>query len=425
MATTQTLSHKEPASPPDQGFIVHLHHPSPELIELGNLTLIGRGSDCRIRTDDPFVSQRHARIERVRNRFLLRDLRSRNGTYVNGALVQEATLKPLDRITVGNTQFMFNHFRELKDITLYRTSKSQIWQERLKMLPNIAESDLPLLITGPSGAGKEGLAQEVHRLSQRARSPLITVNCSALSESIIESELFGHIKGSFTGAHADRQGAFLSANRGTLFLDEIGDLPLHVQPKILRALENQEIRPVGADHNIKVDVRIIAATHKPLLHLVQNEKFRMDLYYRLNVIPLNVPPLKDRVEDFDDLLLHFAKTYRVRFSFESIQRLKTEPWHGNIRELKNFVARAGAVMPGHTIDCQDLSHLIDNKMYSESVDAVGTRPSLLDEIEKKLIIESLVNHRGNQRKAAESIGMAKSTFHDRTRYYGINPKLFR
>ncbi len=196
-----------------------------------------------------------------------------------------------------------------------------------KNLGNVAKTDFPVLILGPSGTGKDVIAQALHQTSDR-QGPFLSVNCSALSETLIESELFGHVKGSFTGAVNDRKGAFEAARGGTLFLDEIGDLSYNLQAKLLRALENGEIRAVGADRNTQTDVRIIAATHQNLGEKIREGSFRSDLYYRLNVVTVTPPALNLRMEDFEGLLYGFARSMRVRFS------------HGAIVSLKNILGRA-------------------------------------------------------------------------------------
>ncbi|WP_374032992.1 sigma 54-interacting transcriptional regulator [Bdellovibrio bacteriovorus] len=194
-------------------------------------------------------------------------------------------------------------------------SRNEVWNEELQTLSNVAKTEFPVLILGPSGTGKDVIAQALHENSLRDKGPFVSVNCSALSETLIESELFGHVKGSFTGAINDRKGAFEAARGGTLFLDEIGDLSYSLQAKLLRALENNEIRPVGADRNVRTDVRIIAATHQNLSEKIREGLFRSDLYFRLNVVSVAPPALALRMEDFEELLYTFARKMRVRFSF--------------------------------------------------------------------------------------------------------------
>jgi len=391
-------------------------------IELSDFLTIGRDGENHVVVSDDFASSRHTRIERKPTGFLLRDLRSRNGTFVNGARIYEALLNDGDRIRVGQTELQFSSQRaDLQSTEM--SSKNPAWAAQLARLPNIAQSQFPVLLTGPSGTGKDVLAQGIHRLSTRKDGPFVSVNCSALSESLVESELFGHIKGSFTGATDNRKGAFEAARGGTLFLDEIGDLPLTLQPKLLRALENSQIRPVGSDRSTETDVRIIAATHHDLKKLVFEERFRADLFFRLHVVQLQTPALKDRKEDFEDLLYHFARTMRVRFSFGAIQYLKSHDWPGNIRELKNTVARAKAFWGTEEITEAVAAQLLDHMPGADETSTPKSfKPSrsVIKEIELEMIKSRLIANRGNQRKTAVDLGMPKSTLHDRIKTYGID-----
>jgi len=387
---------------------------------------IGRDPSNQLVIDDPYVSARHARIERKTGGFVLRDLRSLNGTYVNGVRITEAVLSCHDRIRFGETVFLFTQTQPSQAPVL--TSKNPKCREQLERIPSFAISELPVLITGPSGSGKEVLARTIHAHSPRAKGPFVGINCAALNENLIESELFGHVKGSFTGATHDRKGAFQAARGGTLFLDEIGDLPLSLQPKLLRALENNEIRPVGSDRIIETDIRIIAATHKNLALAVKTGRFREDLYYRLNVCQIQLPPLIERIEDFEDLLFTFAKQYKVRFSLEAIKQLKKHAWPGNIRELKNAVTRASAYFPGKYIQADDLKFILDftspslADRYSIEPEArpLGPNTSIIKEIEREMIIRRLIANKGNQRQTARDLGMPKSTLHDRIKHYSID-----
>jgi DNA-binding NtrC family response regulator len=253
----------------------------------------------------------------------------------------------------------------------------------------------------------------------------VSVNCSALSESLIESELFGHLKGSFTGAVHDRKGAFESARGGTLFLDEIGELPYGLQAKLLRAIENNEVRAVGSDQVVKTNVRIIAATHQNLHQKIAAKSFRQDLFYRLNVITFNIPSLLERLEDFEDIFYQLCKESRTRFSIDALERMKRHTWPGNIRELKNVVARAAAIFPETTIEERMLSNIMDaSPTLPLSLDGISLfsneKLNLVKEMEKQMILTRLIANNGNQRKTALDLGIPKSTLHDRIKGYNID-----
>ncbi|MCB0377548.1 MAG: sigma 54-interacting transcriptional regulator [Bdellovibrionales bacterium] len=392
--------------------------------KIGDFLTIGRDIGNHLQIIDPFVSSRHVRIEKRERGYLLRDLQSRNGTFVNGTRVIEAYLHNNDTIMVGESRFVFSKFQQPFNPM---TSKNQDWNQQLSRLPAVANTDYTVLILGPSGSGKEVVAHWIHQNSHRKEAPYITINCSALSENLIESELFGHLKGSFTGATENRKGAFEAARGGTLFLDEIGDLPLSLQPKLLRALENKEIRPVGSDRSIKTDVRIIAATHKNLKQKVVKGEFREDLFHRLNICRVTPPALIDRMEDFEALLYQFCKEQKVAFTFAAIENLKNHSWPGNIRELKNLVVRSAAYFPGHRIQAEDLEQLLDLNGERESFSVLEAEDDLppLKEIERNLIIQKLQQYYGNQRKAAEELRMPKSTLHDKLKAYSIDARHFK
>ncbi len=397
---------------------------NPKTMSLQEFVTLGKDSQCQIQVQGEQVAERHARIEKKDQSYLIRDLRTPQGTYVNDARVMEAFLQEGDIIRLGEQEFLFLTQEETTTPFPIK-SRNDVWNEELQALSNVAKTEFPVLILGPSGTGKDVIAQALHENSLRDKGPFVSVNCSALSETLIESELFGHVKGSFTGAINDRKGAFEAARGGTLFLDEIGDLSYSLQAKLLRALENNEIRPVGADRNVRTDVRIIAATHQNLSEKIREGLFRSDLYFRLNVVSVAPPALALRMEDFEELLYTFARKMRVRFSFGAIARMKKHPWPGNIRELKNLVSRAAALYPRIHITENHVEKLLDKTLLEKSEERVSNDMPVIKEIEKQMIIKRLQANKGNQRRTAQDLGMPKSTLHDRLKYYDIDITSFK
>lgn len=301
--------------------------------------------------------------------------------------------------------------------------ESPAFRQVLQAVDSVRESNATILLTGESGTGKEMVARAIHKHGNRADKPFIAVNCAAIPEGLLESEMFGHRKGAFTGAVADRVGRFMQADKGTLFLDEVGDMPLALQAKILRALQERVIEPVGDSRERKVDVRVIAATNKDLLEAVAKKEFREDLYYRLNVFPIPLPPLRERTEDIAPLALHFAHTLGATagkritgFSPEAMLAMANYPWPGNIRELQNCVERATIVASNHTIEESDLpaylfgSHPVDSSVINLLNEGPGIPKDLdaaLAEVEKAYILAALHETHGVQAAAAQLIGVSE------------------
>lgn len=395
---------------------------------------IGTDDTCQIKIEAPQVSDRHCRIEEKDSKLFIKDLRSQFGTFVNGAQILEAQLNDGDIITIGDCEVVVHDLSHQK-VTFPLTSKNENWNEQLKTLKSVCQTDHTVLLLGPSGTGKDVIAKTLHEFSPRKNNLFLSVNCSALTETLVESELFGHVKGSFTGAINDRKGAFEAARGGTLFLDEIGDLSYPLQAKLLRALENSEIRPVGSDRTIQTDVRIIAATHQNLYEKIQDGTFRSDLFYRLNIINIEVPQLLERIEDFETIIYQFAKSERVRFSFLAIEKLKKYNWPGNIRELKNLVIRAATLYPKQYITDElvdrllqkqeKLVNVVTNNIISSRSNPEGGQISVIKEIEKQMIIKRLTANRGSQKRTASDLGIPKSTLHDRLKSYKIDAASFR
>jgi two-component system NtrC family response regulator len=277
-------------------------------------------------------------------------------------------------------------------------------QELLDTALKVADSEATVLVSGESGTGKEVLARLIHKKSQRKDGPLVAVNCSAIPDNLMESELFGHVKGAFTGAIANRKGRFQRASGGTLFLDEVGELKANMQAKLLRAIQERVVEPVGAEKQQPVDIRIVAATNKDLKKAVSEGGFREDLFYRLSVIPLNIPPLRERREDIPSLTRHFLKLFNapgaVRFSNRALQAMAIYHWPGNIRELQNTVERCLILRKSDRIGRDDLDLPCDTGLAGGSLPELPEEGLSLEELERDMIIKALKKSRGNRSEAA-------------------------
>jgi len=312
--------------------------------------------------------------------------------------------------------------------------QSPAMQQLLGVVQRIAPSDASVLILGESGTGKELLARTIHRLSLRREAPFVAFDCSALAPSLIESELFGHEKGAFTGAARARRGLFREAHGGTLFLDEIGDIAPEVQNKLLRVLQEREIKPVGGDTFVKVDVRILAATNKDLKGLAARGVFREDLYWRLAVVPLEVPPLRERREDLPLLCAHLLARRRpaggtrwpARVSTAALAKLAAYSWPGNIRELENVLARAALLCDGDEIGPEDLPPLGNAPVASSPAHALADGRPLKDivadavrAVERQAIRDALDRSEGSPAKAARLLGISRASIYNKLREYDI------
>lgn len=298
-----------------------------------------------------------------------------------------------------------------------------------------ATTDADVLVEAESGTGKELLARFIHEASSRSRKPFVAVNCAAVPEHLLESELFGHAKGAFTGATNAKAGKFEMAHGGTLLLDEIGEMPLNLQPKLLRALQEREFERLGETRSIKVDIRVIATTNVDLASMVDEGKFRSDLYYRLNVIPLDLPPLRERSEDIELLARYFAEKFGARergaaqqLGPDFIERLKAHNWPGNVRELGNFMRRVCSLYPGVVLssDCFDEEFQSRGKtMPSVAAPApLVTAGAPIRDLERAHLESTLEMTRGNRTQAAEMLGISIRTMRNRIREYGLPPRRY-
>ncbi|WP_088332696.1 sigma 54-interacting transcriptional regulator [Lacimicrobium sp. SS2-24] len=306
-------------------------------------------------------------------------------------------------------------------------SRSSKMEELLQQARQVADSDVSLFIHSQSGTGKELLAHAIHQVSERRDAPFVPVNCAAIPETLFESELFGHVKGAFTGANREHVGLFQSANGGTLFLDEIGDMPLNFQVKLLRALQEREVRPVGATRSVPVDVRIISATHRDLEQAISDGQFREDLYYRLNVVELRLPPLSERRDDIPLLVNHFlgqvlsrSKKKLTGFSDEAMEVLIAAPWPGNVRQLQNVVEQTVALCNGPLIPTELVQKALRDKPSS-----LPTFSRARDEFERRYLADLLKATQGNVTQAARIAGRNRTEFYKLLDKHHLTPDAFR
>ena len=341
------------------------------VFDQGTIT-VGAMEDNDVSLLDDTVSRYHCRIYQDDNAYVVQDLGSTNGTFVNGVRVKEAYLRPGCTLTCGKTQVEFHAFDEEVRIVPVESEpfddvvgQTSQMREVFGILSRIAPTGTTVVIEGETGTGKEVIAHALHKRSPRRNKPFIVFDCSAVPANLIESELFGHEKGSFTGAIVARQGLFEAANGGTIFLDELGELSLDLQPKLLRVLETREVRRVGAARSQRIDVRVVAATNRRLEEEVRAGRFREDLFYRLSVVRVFLPALRERRDDIPALVRHFLRRgaynrdpsgeVRVRnLSRDALDALVTHAWPGNIRELSNAIERACSFADGDCIQLADL-----------------------------------------------------------------------
>jgi two-component system response regulator AtoC len=307
--------------------------------------------------------------------------------------------------------------------------KNRRMLELFELVKDIAKSNATVLIGGESGTGKELIANAIHFNSERVKKPFVKVNCAVLAENLLESELFGHVKGAFTGAIKDKIGRFELAHDGTIFLDEIGDISPNMQLKLLRVLQEGEFEKVGGTETKKVDVRILAATNRNLEEAMKNGVFRQDLYYRLNVIPIVVPPLKDRKDDIPLLVSHFLEKFNKDFNKkieavddEAMGFLKSYDWPGNIRELQNLMERAIVLNKTNILTVKDYPNFITDteSVEDEVIDTNHSLTDLVDSFEKKIIVKALRENNFNKLRTAEKLGIHRSTFMSKLKKYDIN-----
>jgi two-component system NtrC family response regulator len=397
--------------------------PSPDTAEEGLRTLediLGTTPDAKviIITGNGDRANAMAAVERGAFDYHLKPV---NLDELKVVLRRAAYLRQLERESAEQAQQLEDSIR-FTDI-LGSTPKMR---DIFSVIQRVAKTDATVLCEGESGTGKELVARAVHAHSPRHAGPFVAINCGAIPETLLESELFGHEKGSFTGAHAQRKGKIESANGGTLFLDEITEMSLPLQVKLLRFLQEREIERVGGRDVIPIDVRVVAASNQSLEEALRSGRFREDLYYRLSVVTIHLPPLRDRGEDVVLLANAFLRRNshslkrKARFSPEALEAIVKYPWPGNIRELENKVHRAVIMASGRIISPADL-----DLNPSATVDALPTLREARDQSERRLLVNALVRSRGNISRAARTLDISRPTFHDMLAKHSIDAKEFR
>jgi len=443
-----------PNNEPDQTHVIPVASPLSRRIELECIVLeVISGREAGLRTKlsqpsirlgsatgndvvltDSTVSRHHAQIRITTQGLVVRDLGSTNGTFCDGVRVIEAYLRPDMTCALGEAQlrvtreFEARHYEVGQEQSLGSlVGASAPMRELYGLLRAVAPSSATVLISGESGSGKEVVARTLHQLSGRL-GPLVVFDASVTDPEMVRNDLFGHVKGAFTGAAGPREGAFRRAHGGTLFIDEIGELPLELQPRLLRALESREVVPVGSDEPTKVDVRVVAATHRDLNAMVRQGDFRSDLFFRLSVLTVPVPPLRSIKEDIPLLVGNLAQQlgFRCQLSVAAIEALSRYHWPGNVRELRNVLERAAVLCRDPEIRPEHL-RLPESQPEPPTQDAVradwaatasDAQPHLRD-LERNMIQQALARNGNNKSAAARELGISLSTLKRRVAQFGL------
>lgn len=410
-------------------------------------TYVGRSAvnDITIK-EDQSISATHFEIKAEEEGFILRDAGSTNGTMLGGCRIKEVYLASNVTFRAGNTTFKIEPLDEVVEIPLSEDEhfegvigRSPVMREVFATLKKVAPSELTCLIEGDTGTGKERIARAIHDASRRQNGPYVVLDCSAIPKDLMESYVFGHEKGAFTGAHEQRPGAFEQAEGGTLFMDEIGELDMSLQPKLLRVLENREFKRVGGTEKLTSDVRVIAATNRDLRAKVNEDEFREDLYFRLSVIEIDLPPLRDRREDIPLLVEHFLDEVaekrpdrpRMRLTADAMDMLMEYSWPGNVRELQNVIRRAANLASGKSIERPDLQlsgdmasavqmddepERIDDDHARLTVDLTKefkeAKQDLLDGFEQAYLSRMYEMHDENISQASDAAGLTRYHFRE-------------
>ena len=431
------------------GMIVSINHAMEKLTGYSALDLVGR--NCRILKCDTCKGERAGggkdahcalfREGRIRRSRCV--MRKKDGTPIN-VLKNASVLRSSDGEVTGGVETLSdlsetvaneNEISSLRQELNNRDSfhgiigVSNPMQQIFGLISSVARSDAPVIVYGESGVGKELVAQAIHNSGARKDGPFIKVNCAALNESLLESELFGHVKGAFTGADRNRVGRFEAASGGNIFLDEIGEIPPSIQVKLLRVLQEKEIERVGCNKTVPIDVRIISATNKDLKTMTESGQFREDLYYRIGVIPIHIPPLRKRREDIPPLINAFVNHVALKtgkpisgLSNEAFERLESYHWPGNVRELINVIEYAFVLCPGGVIGAEHLPRTLFEHESTTPVQFAGPAPGRQDndpETEKKRIVDALNRSDGNKSQAARMLGISRVSLYKKLKKYDV------
>ncbi len=402
--------------------------------------VIGSEKTCDVVLTDTFVSRRHCTIAPVAQGFAITDLGSRNGTVIDGVAVGKVVAPPGVALRIGKTLVQLMPSDEVVDIPPSKNSQfgalygtSVVMRHAFAVLERASKSTASVLFLGESGTGKELMARGVHDASPRRDGPFVVFDCGASTENLIESDLFGHVKGAFTGAAGDRIGAFAAAHGGTLFLDEIGDLPVGLQPKLLRMLEAGEVVPVGGRKPEHFDVRVVAATHRDVFGEVARGGFRGDLYYRLAVVEVHVPPLRQRAGDLARLVAMFlaragAPHLASQVGGAALERLERYHWPGNVRELRNVITRAVA-LAGPDDDFQSLPFVLrptaaanEQQTFKADRPFHDAKDDLVARFEREYLTDLVERAGGNLSQAARIAGLERKFLYKLLERAGLRPK---
>ena len=399
-------------------------------------------SNDLVLAEDRTASRHHFEIQYTERGYLLVDLNSTNGTFLDGRRIERAYLSPGSQMRAGSSTLTFSPIDEEVTVEPDRdgllggmVGQSVKMRQIFGLIKKIAPMDVSVVIQGETGTGKELVARAIHENSARKKGPMVVLDCGAIPPNLIESELFGHEKGAFTGAVNSRPGAFERANGGTIFLDELGELRLDLQPKLLRVLENREVRRVGGNEVLEVDVRLIAATNRDLVKEIQAGRFREDLYFRLSVIGIQLPPLRQRRDDIPHILRKeladpeiVAKHGRKHFSPEALAVLMAYPWPGNIRELMNVLSHVLTFTDGEQFDVSHLPARVQGQQkeqplpFNEHLSFKDAKEQLLESFEREYITQVLRRCDGNISRAARESGLHRKSIERLVKKYTLDTR---